>query len=242
MEVRLNNSASRTAYSQTRVENRQEEADTSPVRHSSRLCDEILISPEGRAAAEAAAKKWDLDELDAIIQENAPALLETAKALNAQQELRMGKYVEVDPDGSIRFQAYIDSLEEQADRVEQVITDYYAAAHKVNSSMPFNEALDYINLKYLDVWSDNPHFCSDMSPEERYMAYRQERFLLTTGRIFTLADPYATASIGGCLNFFEAQKIAEQAAQDKLDALLAERQQQQAALDCLRESVLHIKL
>lgn len=232
MNISLNNATSRAAYSQTRVENKQEEADTSPVRHSPRLCDEILISPEGRAAAEAAevtAKEWDLDELDAIIQENAPALLEAAKALNAKQELKMGKYVEVDPDGSIRFQAYIDSLEEQADRVEQVITDYYAAAHKVNSSMPFNEALDYINLKYLDVWSNNPHFRSDMSPEERYMAYRQERFLLTTGRIFTLADPYATASIGGCLNFFEAEKIAKQAAQDKLDALLAERQRQKAA-------------
>lgn len=232
MNISLNNATSRAVYDQVRAETRQGEACDSPSYSKYRMHDEIIISPEGRAAAEATevtAKKWDLDELDAIIRENAPALLEAGKTLNAQQELKMGKYVEVDPDGSIRFQAYIDSLEEQADRVEQVITDYYAAAHRVNSSMPLADALGHIALKYLDGWSNNPHFRSDMSSEERHMAYRQERFLLTTGRIFTLADPYATASIGGCLNFFEAEKIAKQAAQDKLDALLAERQQQQTA-------------
>ncbi len=64
------------------------------------------------------------------------------------------------------------------------------------------------------------------------MAYRQERFLLTTGRIATLADPYALASRGGCANFFEIMETARQAEKDKRAELLAEWQRQQAALDC----------
>lgn len=226
MEVRLNSAAGRTVYAQARAENKQEEASASTANRSARLRDEIMISPEGRAAAEAAetpVKEWDLDELDAIIRENAPALLEAAKALNAEKKLEIDVYYsEVDPGGKIAYQAFLDSISEQSKELEQAITDYYAAEHKINSSMPLGKALDYITLKYNDIWSNNPYFRSDMSPDERYMASRQERFLLTTGRIFTLADPYALASRGGCANFFETMETARQAAQAKREELLAE--------------------
>lgn len=160
--------------------------------------------------------------LDAIILENEPATLKAIETL-PKKELVVDPYGEIDPDRTIARRAYMDSLVEQVNQLKQTIRDYYSEAHAENSSMPLLDALRHIGNKYLDRYSNSPEFRADMSYDERQMAYYQERSLLT-GRHLKLNDPYALASIGGSVSFFKMQEIAEQAAKDKLNALLAEHQ------------------
>lgn len=193
---------------------------TVPMRSPVRLSDEILISPEGREAAEGVEKELDLDRLDAVILGNGPAMLKAIETL-PKKELVIDPYGEVDPDRAIARRAYMDSLVEQVNRIKQTVRDYYSEAHAENSSMPLLDALRHIGNKYLDRYSDSSEFRADMSYDERQMAYYQERSLLT-GRHLKLNDPYALASIGGPVSFFTMQEIAEQAAKDKLNTLLAQ--------------------
>lgn len=233
MDVKLNvvqTAAARTVV-QTQTEKEQEAR--VPVRTPHYLSDQIFISPEGRAAAEEAAKEQGLDpsdalkiqnidELDAAIEAQWPELKEQAEALMAQK-LPADLRAAVDPDGTIWQRAYFDALKEHFDQVEQTIRDYYAEEHAKNSSMSFNDAWDYIREKYLDCCSNSPYFRSDMSYDERQTAYWQERFLLTTGRVYTLNDPYALASIGGPANYYDTEKAVRAAADAKIDALVRQR-------------------
>lgn len=75
----------------------------------------------------------------------------------------------------------------------------------------------YLSAKYQVEGSI--YFRADMSREERAMAYYQERALLMGSNV-SLNDPYALASVGGVPSREEADKIAEQAAREKLDALI----------------------
>ena len=193
---------------------------TALTRSPARLSDEIFISPEGREAVDGLEKEVDLDRLDAIILENGPAMPEAIET-PPRKELVVDPYGEVDPDRTIARRAYMDSLVEQVNRLKQTIRDYYSEAHAENSSMPLLAALRHIGNKYLDRYSDSPEFRADMSYDERQMAYYQERSLLT-GRHLKLNDPYALASIGGPVSFFKMQEAAEQAAKDRLKALLTE--------------------
>lgn len=190
------------------------------MRSSVRLSDEIFISPEGREAVEGLEKELDLNSLDAVILENESAILKAMETL-PKKELAVDPYGGIDPDRTIARRAYMDSLVEQVNRLKQTVRDYYSEAHAENSSMPLLDALRHIGNKYLDRYSNSPEFRADMSYDERQMAYYQERSLLT-GRHLKLNDPYALASIGGPVSFFKMQEIAEQAAKDKLNSLLAE--------------------
>ena len=184
------------------------------------------FSPGGQEAtdsgAAARASLFRDIRLDAVLLENEPAILKAVEPL-PKKELAVDPYGEVDPDRTIARHAYLDSLVEQVNRLKQTIRDYYSEAHAENSSMPLLDALRHIGSKYLDRYADSPEFRADMSYDERQMAYYQERSLLT-GRHLKLYDPYALASIGGPVSFFDMQEIAEQAAKDKLNALLAEHQ------------------
>ena len=220
MNVNLNTNPSRPTplVAKEKAPPRQESTATrrSPVR----LSDEIFISPEGQEAVEGREKELDLDSLDAVILENEPAILKAIETL-PKKELVVDPYGEVDPDRIIARRAYVDSIVEQVNRLKQTVRDYYSEAHAENSSMPLLDALRHIGNKYLDRYSNSPEFRADMSYDERQMAYYQERSLLT-GRHLKLNDPYALASIGGPVSFFKMQEIAEQAAKDKLNELLAE--------------------
>lgn len=135
------------------------------------------------------------------------------------QPLEINRYAMVDPDGSIRMQTYFHTYAERAMTARRTVEDYYAAAHRENSSYPFSEALDHIAQKY--KWPDSDIFRSDLSERQRDMYYRQERALLTGARV-TLLDPYALASIGGVQNLEDEHKAAMQAVKEKMDALWAE--------------------
>ena len=74
-------------------------------------------------------------------------------------------------------------------------------------------------------------FRSDMSRDERLTAYKQERSLLVTGRIYTYYDPYALASTGGPTNFFDLEPEARKAADARIEALIQEYKQAHGITD-----------
>ena len=215
MDVRLNTSLTAAVQAAAPVQTEKAQEREAPARAPHYLSDQIFISAEGRAA-EATAKEQvfdpaealkipNIDELDAAFEAQWPEIKKQADALLPQNQLPVNLRASVDPDGSVWRRAYFDSLTEQFNHTEQTIRDYYAEEHAKNTSMPFDNAWNYIREKYLDCCSDSPYFRSDMSPDQRQTAYWQERFLLTTGRIYTLNDPYALASIGGPVNHFDME-------------------------------------
>ena len=192
--------------------------------------DQIIISSEGREAAQAAQPDSAADELARILDEK-PETVWAAIEAAPKQELEINYVATVDPDHTIWTRAYCDALLEQYQKDEQTIRDYYAGEHAKNSSMPLMDALWYLNHKYLDPYSSFPEFRSDMSRDERLMAYQQERSLLIRGRIYTYNDPYALASTGGPSNFFDMDPKAREAADAKIEALIQEYKQAHGIID-----------
>ena len=234
MDVRLNTNLTAAVQTAAPVQAETAQESEAPARTPHYLSDQLFISAEGRAAAEETAKEQgldpadalkipDIDELDAAIEAQWPEIKKQADALLAQNRLPVNLRACVDPGGAVWQRAYFDSLTEQIGHTEQTIRDYNAEEHAKNTSMSFDDAWNYIREKYLDCCSGSPYFRSDMSPDQRQTAYWQERFLLTTGRVYTLNDPYALASIGGPVNHFDMEKTATAAAGAKIDALIRER-------------------
>lgn len=83
--------------------------------------------------------------------------------------------------------------------------------------------MNYLSMKYTEfgLRMGSPYYRADMSEAERKMALYQEKALLLGGRV-TLGDPYALASSGGTINIKDADRIAHQAARDRIDELTSE--------------------
>ena len=103
--------------------------------------------------------------------------------------------------------------------MQKTIADYYAAAHRENSSYPFDEGVQHIKDKYKNPESSIFRF--DLPPAQRDMYYRQEMALLT-GSLLSIRDPYALASIGGVMTAEEMHDMAMKAVREKLDQMLKE--------------------
>ena len=162
----------------------------------------------------------ETDRSSAAVRMGAPELIARFRAGEfGNQELVINKHASVDPDGSIWASAYIQTYAQQSAEARKTIEDYYAAAHRENSSYPFLEGLEHIAQKYKRP--ESGIFRSDLPERQRDMYYRQERALLTGARV-TLLDPYALASVGGVGNLEDCREKAMQAARAKLDALWAE--------------------
>lgn len=194
---------------------------------SARKQDSVEISQSGRLAA-----AFDIDEdtakrIETAIQNaDIPALLEEFKekqgSLPVDEEWHYRKIV--DPDGKIYSLTYVESLLRQYQCEENTIKAYYAEAHQDNLSKGSIVAgRDYISLKYTEfgLRVGSPYYRADMSEAERKMALHQETALLLGGRV-TLGDPYALASSGGAINIKDADRIAHQAARDRIDELINE--------------------
>ncbi|MCM1172400.1 MAG: DUF4885 domain-containing protein [Clostridium sp.] len=121
----------------------------------------------------------------------------------------------VDPDRKIYGAAYVESLLTQYKQQEEKVISYYAEAHQEN--LTYDDPYKHILMKY--VFKNSPFFRADMSATERQKALEQERALLWGGSI-DMADPYALKNQGGAINIKEADKIAHQAARDKIDELI----------------------
>ena len=230
MNIKLNTPPGNTvpAAAQMQMEKAQKTEPT--ARSSRRLSDQIFISSEGREAAQAAQPDSAADELTRIL-DGEPGAVWAAIEAAPKQELEVNYVATVDPDHTIWTRAYCDALLAQYKKDEQTIRDYYAGEHAKNSSMPLMDALWYLNHKYLDPYSHFPEFRSDMSRDERLMAYQQERSMLITGRIYTYNDPYALASTGGPKNFFDMEPEARKAADARIEALIQEYKQAHGITD-----------
>ena len=110
----------------------------------------------------------------------------------------------------------VEDINQHEMDTQKTIEDYYAAAHRENSSYPFDEAIQHIKDKYKNMESSIFRF--DLPPAQRDMYYRQEMALLT-GSPLTMRDPYALASAGGVLTPEDLRDLAMKAVLDRLDAL-----------------------
>lgn len=192
----------------------QPERNPLPAGRTHMQTDQVVISSEGQQAV--------LQDADATTKlENALQNGDSAVIAEAAKEkastLEVNRNASIDPDGKIYAAAYVESIVRQYEKARETIESYYAEAHQENLS--FDSPSNHIILKYKDgLFPNSPYFRSDLSAEEREMAFEQERALLLGGRL-TMNDPYALKSSGGVLNIRDVDRIAHQAAQDKLDAL-----------------------
>lgn len=226
MNVNLYVKSSIQNYSESAINAAQYEQknnETSSVRKQ----DSVEISQNGRLAS-----AFDIDEdtakrIETAIQNaDIPALLEEFKekqgSLPVDEEWHYRKIV--DPDGKIYSLTYVESLLRQYQSEENTIKAYYAEAHQDNLSKgSISAGRDYISLKYtgLGLLLGSPYYRADMSEAERKMALHQETAMLLGGSI-ALGDPYALASSGGPINIKDADRIAHQAARDRIDELINE--------------------
>ncbi len=189
--------------------------------------DSVELSYKGSFAA-----AFDMDDETAGRLETAmqnadiPALLEEIEkqkgSLPVDEEWHYRRIV--DPDGKIYSLTYVESLLRQYQCAEDTIKAYYAEAHRDNLSQgSIADSMNYLSLKYtkFGLLVGSPYYRSDMSEAERQMALYQEKALLLGGRV-TIGDPYALAASGGPINIKGADRIAYQAAQDRIDALISE--------------------
>lgn len=126
----------------------------------------------------------DVDRLDAIARMGIPTMLARDKAGEFGTQT-------LTKNGPVLTGGYLEHFyEETAASAMRTIQDYYAAAHRENSSYPYDEAVKHIADKY-----QNPEsgiFRYGLQPEQRGMYYRQEMALLN-GEPLYLWDPYALA-------------------------------------------------
>lgn len=182
--------------------------------------DQVEISDEGRRAGEERASfdqdtVWKMEA--AIANADLRALRDAARERCGKLEVNWDRVM--DPDGKIYGAAYVESILRQYQCAENTIKAYYANAHQEN--LGFENPYNHIVNKYM--LPDSPYFRHDMSKAEREMAFRQERDLLWKGQV-ALGDPYALAASGGMLKVEEVDRIAHQAARDKIDGLVREYQ------------------
>ena len=137
-----------------------------------------------------------------------------------ENQLEVNRNAAADPDRSIYTAAYIESLVSQYEEQRTAIEAYYADAIKEDRNSPYGNdmrgSLLYLSAKYR--LEDSPYFRSDLSGEERTMAYHQE-YALLTGSSVNLADPYALASRGDVLSREKMDQIAKQAAEERVKGL-----------------------
>lgn len=137
-----------------------------------------------------------------------------------ENQLEVNRNAAADPDRSIYTAAYIESLVSQYEEQRTAIEAYYADALKEDRNSPYGNdmrgSLLYLSAKYR--LEDSPYFRSDLSGEERTMAYHQE-YALLTGSSVNLADPYALASRGDVLSREKMDQIAKQAAEERVKGL-----------------------
>lgn len=214
---------SATALNSNSTQYEQKNNETSSARNK----DSVEISQSGRLAS-----TFDIDEdtanriEEAVQNADIPALLKEFKEkqgnLPVDEEWHYRKIV--DPNGKIYSLTYAESLLRQYQCAENTIKEYYAKAHQDNLSQgSITDSMNYLSMKYteLGLRMGSPYYRADMSEAERKMALYQEKALLLGGRV-TLGDPYALASSGGTINIKDADRIAHQAARDRIDELISE--------------------
>ncbi len=166
-------------------------------------------TPAERESSYAAVR---LGAPEMLARERAGEFYQSSLQLNAQ-------YRDIDRVDTVARNLYSDFYLQHTMNTQKTIEDYYAAAHRENSSYPFEEGVQHIKDKYQNPESSLFRF--DLPPAQRDMYYRQEMALLT-GSLLTMRDPYALASTGGVLSAEEMHDLAMKAVLEKLDQMLKE--------------------
>ena len=144
----------------------------------------------------------DVDRLDAIARMGIPTMLARDKAGEFGTQT-------LTKNGPVLTGGYLENFyEETAASAMRTIQDYYAAAHRENSSYPYDEAVQHIADKYQNP--DSEIFRYGLPPEQRSMYFRQEMALLNDEPLY-LWDPYALASLNGTWEHLNALWAAVQA-------------------------------
>lgn len=183
--------------------------------------DEAVISAEGMQAAEKNAGRFS--GMKSMTRDaEFDNMLKDIKEQTGDLEINWN--AAVDPDGSIYAKAYAESIVMQYQEAEKNIMEYYSGAHKENLS--FDNPYNHIYAKYIsnDLFPESQYFRSDMSEQERKMAFYQERAMLWGSHV-NLNDPYALASYGGVLTMDKVESTARKYAKEKLDILIRERKE-----------------
>lgn len=185
--------------------------------------DQITISQEGRdanASQEADEEFVKLEHLLSGTDENGE-LRAQLEAWKQSHPLEVNWNAVVDPDGSVRAKAYMESLVSQCESMRRTVEDYYQEGHQENLS--FSNPYNHLVEKY--KYSGSPYFRGDMDQAQRDMAFRQEEALLRGGRV-ALNDPWALAASGGAPKEEDLEKTARDYAQSVIDGLIAEYKKQ----------------
>lgn len=127
-----------------------------------------------------------------------------------------GLYQNVDPTGEIRRKAYLEELMRQINESISKVQSYYAKEMDDNKSFdnPYNHMLEKYNSHCYKLFG-SPYFRSDLSEEERDMAFEQERAILEGRGFYNLSDPYVWAAYGGVPDREQQLNDAIQAALDQ---------------------------
>lgn len=94
--------------------------------------------------------------------------------------------------GQTTFTSQVSELSKVTNEIKDAIKAYYAP--KIRENLSFASPERHLIDKYKNAAS--PYFRSDMSAEERDLAYRQELELMRYGDISTMNDPYALEGTG----------------------------------------------
>lgn len=183
--------------------------------------DQIDISQEGRDA-NAPQEDGEFVKLEHLLSGadesgELRAMLEEWRQNHPESELTPNWNAAVDPDGSIRTKAYMESLASQCESLRGTIEAYYQEGHQEN--LRFSNPYNHLVEKY--QYSGSAYFRGDMSQAQWEMAFRQEKALLLGGRV-ALNDPWALASTGGVPKGEAMEKAARGYAQSVIDGLIAE--------------------
>lgn len=139
-----------------------------PLKTTAEPQDKLIISKKARQATE---QKNEVTQTSAVTAETNPVSKGTGETTFTSTVIERIKYL---------------------NEMREGVKSYYAEAHKENLS--FENPERHIHDKYMN--SNSSYFRSDLSAEQRELAYRQETSLLRTGDIATLNDANALKSIG----------------------------------------------
>lgn len=191
--------------------------------------DRIDISQEGRRTVTGAEPGLDFgqdwEKLEANLgRMTKDELMSAVREQLGEQKLEVNWNATVDPDGQLwcesYFQSYVSQATQFRDTAERAIKDYYAGAYGEALHSPLGRdlpsQLNFIAAKYQCSWSD--YFDASMPAAERQWTYTQVRAMLT-GTGLRLNDPYALKGVHIPTNE-ETSKIARQAADDRISALV----------------------
>lgn len=198
--------------------------------------DKMEISHEGQqAAAEAPGSDPNWDKLESVLRSmSKEEWMSMIREQLGDQKLEVNWNATVDPDGQIWCKSYFDSYVSQVTEfratAESAIKDYYAGAYQEALNSPLGRdlpsQLNFIAAKYQCSWTD--YFDASMSAGERQWTYTQVRAMLT-GSGLRLNDPYALKDLH-IPTSEETAKIARQAADDRISALIQPHKETVGAL------------